>query len=340
VCDALHGLECESAASRFVRQSGMASNEIFRAATLGWVTGVEAAVSSGEDLNRVDPGGTGQVALHYAAENGHSRVVELLLKAGASVAVRDFHGQTPLHAAASGGHLAVVRLLLEHGAELDARGRFGRTPLHAALAHPPVVSLLLDLGAEVDVPDKKERTPLHWCAAEGYLKSAQLLLENGADVEASTATGWTPLFLAARNDQADLLRLLLEAGADACACDTVEGHTPSEVAASALIADLLRHAAATSDGFAQADRRRQGAAGGVGSRGGGGGSGPSGEIQPAHAGAGAAPPGGPVGDTPSEVAGLLFEALGLKTPTFLASRIQRAAEKRVPRPGDAPAAAI
>ena len=309
----------------------MASSEIFRAATVGWLAGVEAAVSSGEDLNRVDPGGTGHVALHYAAENGHSRVVELLLKAGASVAVRDFHGQTPLHAAASGGHLSVVRLLLEHGAELDARGRFGRTPLHAALAHPQVVSLLLDLGAEVDVPDKKERTPLHWCAAEGYLESARLLLDNGADVEAATGTGWTPLFMAARNDQADLVRLLLEAGADACACDTVEGHTPSEVAASALVADLLRHAAANSDGFAQADfRGRQGAARGVGSRGAGGASGPPGEIQPAPGGGAAAVPGRPVGDTPSEVAGLLFEALGLKTPTFLASRIQRTAERRAP----------
>jgi len=311
------------------------ASELFRAATIGWLAGVEAAISSGEDLNRVDPGGTGHVALHYAAEHGHNRVVDALLSNGASVTVRDFHGQTPLHAAAGGGHIACVRLLLEHGAELDVRGRFGRTPLHAALAHPEIVRLLLDLGAEVDVPDKKERTPLHWCAAEGYLDSARLLLDHGADIEAATGTGWTPLFLAARNGQMDVVRLLLDAGGDPCACDTVEGETPSDVAASEEVSQLLRQAAAASDGFAQASADGRAAAPfGFGARHKGG-SALTEEIQ--AAGNGAAGGAGQRGDTPMEVAGLMFEALGLKTPGFLARAAERTALQREKKDPQAPA---
>ncbi|KAF2356382.1 Ankyrin repeat-containing domain [Trinorchestia longiramus] len=59
----------------------------------------------------------GMTGLHWAADRGHTEVVDLLLTNGAEVNARDDSGQTPLHYAASCGHVAVVSLLLQRGAD-------------------------------------------------------------------------------------------------------------------------------------------------------------------------------------------------------------------------------
>jgi hypothetical protein len=52
-----------------------------------------------------------KTALHYAAEEGHSSVVKLLLLAGADKEAKDRFGDTPLHYAREKGHAAVVEAL-------------------------------------------------------------------------------------------------------------------------------------------------------------------------------------------------------------------------------------
>ena len=77
------------------------------------------------------PPGTqdGNSALHNAANEGHVAVVRLLLRAGATLELRNESGKTPLFEACSGGQAAVTLLLLEAGAnvnasdEVRARGR-------------------------------------------------------------------------------------------------------------------------------------------------------------------------------------------------------------------------
>jgi hypothetical protein len=312
----------------------MSALEVHRAARIGWEAGLRGALEAGENPNAIDPGGSGDQPLHYAAEGGHTACVGVLLDAGACPTARTWHGYTPLHHAASGGHEAVLRCLLARGADCDAPGRFARTPLHAALPHPRCVQLLLDTGADVEAADKKGWTPLHWCAADGHATAAGLLIERGADLEAAGSNGWTPLHLAANNARADLVRLLLDAGADALATG-LDDKTPCDAAATPELRALLREAAARSDGFAQgapvgADaapepsvQRRAGAPA-VPPAGNAGvdimGDGRSGAQTRA-----APPPEAPVTPLlsptdPSVVASAMFEALGLRTPAFFKPR--------------------
>jgi ankyrin repeat protein len=60
---------------------------------------------------------------------GHTKDVQLLLSnAQASLIAADSSGWTALHKAANDGHTAVVQLLLDAGAAVDARAPDGRTP--------------------------------------------------------------------------------------------------------------------------------------------------------------------------------------------------------------------
>jgi len=67
----------------------------------------------GVDPNRVDTK-YGQTPLSWAAENGHERVVEVLLERNdANPELADKNGRAPLSWASQNGHEGVVNLLLE-----------------------------------------------------------------------------------------------------------------------------------------------------------------------------------------------------------------------------------
>ena len=103
-------------------------------------------------------GPDGDTALHLASLYGHTQCVEMLLGAGANVAVRDADGGTPLHDACAGGFEEIVGKLLAAagpaGASEVANARDGddETPLHMAArgGYPGIVRMLLAAGAKAD----------------------------------------------------------------------------------------------------------------------------------------------------------------------------------------------
>jgi ankyrin repeat protein len=69
-----------------------------------------------------------------ASERGDvNKVRELLGRDSTLVNAKGAHNKTPLHWAAENGHKAVVELLLAHGADLSARDHFNFTALDLAL---------------------------------------------------------------------------------------------------------------------------------------------------------------------------------------------------------------
>ena len=66
-------------------------------------------------------------ALHHAARNGDTKIVELLVSCGADVNARSEPGHFPLYCAAGHGHLETTQFLVENGADLDARLNDGKT---------------------------------------------------------------------------------------------------------------------------------------------------------------------------------------------------------------------
>ncbi|CAG9465342.1 unnamed protein product [Pedinophyceae sp. YPF-701] len=86
------------------------------AATKGHVDAVRALIACGVDINARTQ--DGQTALHYAAAENHTGVVECLLGApGVAVNTADELGLTPLHVSAHRGRAEIARMLLDAGAD-------------------------------------------------------------------------------------------------------------------------------------------------------------------------------------------------------------------------------
>ncbi|RFU25351.1 hypothetical protein B7463_g10982, partial [Scytalidium lignicola] len=83
--------------------------------------------------------------LHVSAQIGNHRVLQSLLKHGATVNERDSHGRTALHVASEYGHDVIVSLLLAHGADCEVLDRDGKSALYLAVtaSHIEVVDTLL-----------------------------------------------------------------------------------------------------------------------------------------------------------------------------------------------------
>src|SRR5690606_32459548 len=115
-----------------------------------------------EDPDCLRPGGRWDKLIIRAAEHAPERVIEALIRGGASVHVRDdhqtavdhTHGYTALHAAAFAGNIGAVRALLRHGANpRDREDRYWGTPAGwaAYAGHNEVRDLIL--AGPIDIFD-------------------------------------------------------------------------------------------------------------------------------------------------------------------------------------------
>ncbi len=181
-------------------------------------------------------------AAHEAAKSGNLKKLEALLKANPGlVSGRDDLGYTPLHWAAENGHKDVAELLLTHKADADAEGNGGMTPLHMAAfrGHKEVAELLLAQKVDVNARNPNGNTPLYDAVQNSHKDVAELLLAHGADVMAKCESGNTPLHEAADRGNKDMVELLLANKADVNAKNS-SGHTPLGVAHGEQVTELLR----------------------------------------------------------------------------------------------------
>lgn len=198
-----------------------------RAAESGDKEIVQMLLATGKvDINGRD-GEHKETALIWAAKNGHTAIVELLLDAGADVNVKEQElGETALTLAIENGHETIVQALLDKGADVHQRDFSGHTPLFTTTWQNggTMMKLLLDRGVDVNARNEDEQTPIFITCAYGSVELAKLLLDAGADIDAVDIKGRTPLFFATALHQKDIISLLLERGYDINSRDK-EGRT-------------------------------------------------------------------------------------------------------------------
>src|SRR5262249_38112285 len=95
------------------------------------------------------PGDSKWTALMFAAEKGHTAVIQVLLDGGADVNARDGEKNTALTWAANEGQVDAVKALIAGGADVNTQNKSGTTPLTRALLYKrdAVAEVLRQAGA-------------------------------------------------------------------------------------------------------------------------------------------------------------------------------------------------
>lgn len=176
--------------------------------------------------------GSGNTALHYAADWKLSKASAWLIQKGAAVNARNANGQTPLFNAAKSNAVNTITVLVNKGADINSRDTLGSTPLHAAVRWnaTKAADKLISLGIDPNTQNVAGKTPLAEAAVEGNLEMALLLLSKDASPNIYDSNGRTALVDAIKGNQYEMTSLLLSKGANPQIQD-LNGRTPYHEAA-------------------------------------------------------------------------------------------------------------
>jgi ankyrin repeat protein len=224
---------------------------IHEAAETGNIEAVKQHLAAGADVEvkgGVKGGFFKGTPLHFAAWEGHKKIVELLIDKGAGVNAMAENGGTPLdwaiftnktkitdllrkhggktgdwlnadksiHKAARAGHIEAVKQHIASGTDVNAKSEDGQTSLHFATigGHKEIAELLIAASADMNAQDEKGNTPLHFAVVFVHKEIVELLIARGANVNAKNDKGWTPLRFGANiNDSDEVVDLLKQHGA-------------------------------------------------------------------------------------------------------------------------------
>ena len=167
------------------------------------------------DLNHQDM--SNYTALHFAVEQKHTDVVEVLIDAGADIETKNVDGNSPLLLASISGELTTMTKLVEAGADVRATNAGRSTCLMFAAynGHTDAVRYLVGLP-EVDLsPQGRDNyTALHDAVEQKHTDVGQVLIDAGADIETKNVDGNSPLLLASISGELTTMTKLVKAGAD------------------------------------------------------------------------------------------------------------------------------
>jgi ankyrin repeat protein len=151
-------------------------NALMHAVLHGNIVMTRVLLDAGADP---DEKGRGFTPLGMAALRGHTRIVHLLLKAGANVDLKSSDSNTPIIAATIMHRTDVVRELLAYQPDMEIWNREGRVSLGIAVqnADRDIVVMLLEAGTDPNLMDRNGNRPLFWASAHRDL--AVMLVSKG-----------------------------------------------------------------------------------------------------------------------------------------------------------------
>jgi ankyrin repeat protein len=176
---------------------------------------VELLLKAGMDPNTKEKEGEGRTALICSVIFGRLDITQLLLSRGADLHARDaVYHLTPFLWAAQEGESVTMKMLVQAGADVNERGMNGETALMLASTngHAGTVKTLLDLGADVNARNRFGATALFDAVGMLRIDVVKVLLGGGADAKV-TVDGVTALTKAKKMGRSDLVQLLRNAGA-------------------------------------------------------------------------------------------------------------------------------
>ena len=172
----------------------------------------------------------GEPPLILAAKMGNKTIIDILLKLGARLELRDSLGRSALRAAIDCSNIEIATFFItELNVDLTEKNKFEDSLLMqvSRLGNVPLLNLLLKKSAVKDQIDAKEIhgiTALMVAVKGGYEEIVKILHEHGASINTTQEDGITPLMFAADKNYINLVKYLVNKGAIVDATD-VRGNT-------------------------------------------------------------------------------------------------------------------
>ncbi|KAK2158653.1 hypothetical protein LSH36_166g05078 [Paralvinella palmiformis] len=217
---------------------------------------LERVIKAGCNINAEDK--NGQRAVHYAAQNGHTRCIQKLARHGADLNILDANGYSPLMLSARHGFSKAIRILTRAGANPNLENDRKELAIHYAVCkghveclkdlllakskvnHPDaegcsplilatkfswveVAVTLLNANAAPDHKDNIGKTALHWAATIGNVPMIELLISAGAEIDTFDTYGYSPFVYTIKTNNHVAMKHLLDAGCDRGTVDGLNG---------------------------------------------------------------------------------------------------------------------
>lgn len=109
---------------------------------------IQSLINEAGDISRVSEGGL--YVIHAAAKFNNFYAMDLVLKYGVDVNLKDVQGNTALHHAARNGNLDMVKVLVERGCSVLAKNNSNQTAYDVSEAHHFVRQYLLPLQFQAE----------------------------------------------------------------------------------------------------------------------------------------------------------------------------------------------
>eukprot|EP00808_Paulinella_micropora_P014917 g46864.t1 len=178
--------------------------------------------------------------VHVASENGHAKLLDLLIAAGADVNISDANGSTPVYIASQKGKVDCLESLIAAGADAKQTNKDGSNLAFVASQHGSAKCLELLISKAVDLNQgrKDDTTPSHIAGEMGYVECLKMLIAAGADIQRTDQDGNTAVHVASTHGQAAALELLLASQAHVQKAN-YDGWTPAYAATAKGHTDCL-----------------------------------------------------------------------------------------------------
>lgn len=179
---------------------------------------VSLLLDSGANVNAITKDGF--TALVHAIDNKHQETAHLLLERGADPNLVEDNCSPAVSLAARYGLVNIVRMILNLGGNVNSLDNWGNTALENSVAknQPEVLKLLLERGFDANTlgRDDINTPPLHIAAVQDALECAQILLDHGAEIDAKDELNGVTALMFALDEMSGprVARLLIERGAD------------------------------------------------------------------------------------------------------------------------------
>ncbi len=145
---------------------------------------VRLLLARGANVNARNRRGVTPLMLAAGTANVGTDIVQWLLDRGADPQAQDDLGKNALFYAAQNGHTDTLKLLLSKGVNINSRDKRGETPLIAMLKTTAPINqtlmLLISSGGDVNARDAEGQTPLAIALQNRHTRAADLLRQAGA----------------------------------------------------------------------------------------------------------------------------------------------------------------